>query len=286
MNKLHILGAGTPTPTAQRFGTCYVLELADEYLMIDCGPATTYKLVKAGLFPTQIDYLLFTHHHFDHNAGYPCFLLSRWDQSIGKENILQVWGPAPTARLTEQLIGPQGAFADDWKARVGAPVSQHVYANRGGELPRPEPQVEVTDIEAGYVSEKGGWRFTAAEARHVQPWLESLAYRIDIGDNSIVFTGDTEPCASVAQLAEGADLLVVNCWDHYTTMEENGEGPGQTSTLDAARMAKAAGVRRLVLTHTGAALCAPGSRERGIADIAELYPGEIIFSEELMSIPL
>ena len=56
MARLYILGAGTPTPTAQRFGSSYVVEVGGEYLMFDCGPATTHKLVQAGLRPTQIDY--------------------------------------------------------------------------------------------------------------------------------------------------------------------------------------------------------------------------------------
>ncbi len=286
MNVLHILGAGTPTPTPSRFGTSYVLELGAEYLMIDCGPATTYKLVKAGLFPTQIDYLFFTHHHFDHNADYPCFLLCRWDQSTGKENKLQIWGPEPTARITEQLIGPEGAFAEDWQARIGAPVSQHVHQNRGGALPRPEPSVQVTDIAPGYVVKHEGWEVTAVQAQHVQPWLRSLAYRVDYPDGAIVFTGDTEPCDSVRALAAGADTLVANCWDHQATMDENGEAAGQTGTLDAGRMADESGVKRLILTHTGPALAAPDSRERGLADIAAIYSGEIIFAEELTRIEL
>ena len=286
MAVLYILGAGTPTPTPSRFGTSYVLALSGEYLMIDCGPATTYKLVRAGLFPTQIDYLFFTHHHFDHNADYPCFLLCRWDQSTGQESRLQVWGPEPTAWMTEQLIGPEGVFACDWKARVGAPVSQHVHKNRGGSLPRPEPELQATDIEPGAVVETEGWQATAAEARHVQPWLESLAYRVDFGGGSIVFAGDTEPCEPVSQLASGADVLVVNCWDHQATMDENGEAPGQTGTLDAARMADESGAKRLILTHAGAVLAAPGSRERGIADIAAIYSGEVIFTEELMRVDL
>ena len=69
MPSLYLLGTGTPTPTPNAFGTAYVLELQGEYLMIDCGPAATHKLVKVGLFPTQIDHLFFTHHHFDHVTG-------------------------------------------------------------------------------------------------------------------------------------------------------------------------------------------------------------------------
>src|SRR4051794_35275267 len=65
--RIYILGAGTPTPTAERFGSSYVVTVggensAGEHVMFDCGPAATHKLVKAGLWPTQIDYLFFTHH--------------------------------------------------------------------------------------------------------------------------------------------------------------------------------------------------------------------------------
>ena len=283
---LYLLSAGTPTPTPSRFGTACVLKLGDEYLMFDCGPAATHKLVKAGLFPTQIDFLFFTHYHFDHNADYPCFLLCRWDQSVGNENILQVYGPPPLARITEQLVGPEGAFADDWRARVNAPLSQSVYVNRGGVLPRPEPVVDVHEVGPGVVVDGERWRVTATHARHVEPWLESLAYRVDTAEGSIVFAGDTEPCPALDELAQGADVMVVNCWDHQETMDRNGEAPGQTGTLDAARMARAAGVRTLILTHTGPRLSAPGGREKGIAEIARTYRGEIIFGEELMRIEL
>ncbi len=102
MTRLHVLGGGTPTPTPSRFGSAYVVEVAGEHLMFDCGPAATHKLVKAGLAPTQIDYVFFTHHHFDHDIDYPCFVLCRWDQSIGEENDLRVYGPTLTERITRE----------------------------------------------------------------------------------------------------------------------------------------------------------------------------------------
>ena len=46
MAKIHILGGGTPTPTVSRFGSSYVVEIGGDYIMVDCGPATTQKLVK------------------------------------------------------------------------------------------------------------------------------------------------------------------------------------------------------------------------------------------------
>lgn len=57
MAQVYILGAGTPTPTPSRFGSAHVIAVAGDYLMFDCGPAATHKLVKVGLFPTKVDYL-------------------------------------------------------------------------------------------------------------------------------------------------------------------------------------------------------------------------------------
>lgn len=283
---LYLLGTGTPTPTKLRFGTAHVLQIGRDFLLFDCGPATTYKLVRSDLWPTQIDYLFLTHHHFDHNADLPCFLLCRWDQSTGRENPLKIFGPPPTREIVQKLIGPEGAFADDWKARVGAPASQSVHKNRGGSLPRPLPTLEVTDVDAGEVFRQREWMVTTVHVHHVGPWLQSLAYRVDTDRGSIVFAGDTGPCAQLDDFAKGANVFVANCWDHQKTMDENGEALGQTGTLDAARFARDCGADVLVLTHTGPNLCRPGSRERAIGDIAASYKGEIVFGEEGMILNL
>ena len=73
MARVLVLGAGTPTPIPDRFGSSFVLHLGEDHILFDCGPATTHKLAKVGLLPTQIDYLFFTHHHFDHDVDYPAF---------------------------------------------------------------------------------------------------------------------------------------------------------------------------------------------------------------------
>jgi ribonuclease BN (tRNA processing enzyme) len=43
-----------------------------------------------------VDNLFFTHHHFDHNINYPCFLLCRWDQAAGRGSDFNVYGPKLT----------------------------------------------------------------------------------------------------------------------------------------------------------------------------------------------
>ena len=283
MTRIHVLGAGTPTPTPTRFGSSYVVEMEREFVMVDCGPAATHKLVKAGLWPTRIDYLFFTHHHFDHDVDLPCFLLCRWDQSIGVENTLQVYGPSPTERLTEGIIGEDGIFAHDWKARVNHPASQQVHVNRGGTLPRKPPEVFARDVGPGPVYSGADWEVTAAPAEHVQPYLDSLAYRLDSPEGSVVFTGDTQPCQSVVDLARDADVMLCMCWDDQEVMDENGEALGSCGTTGAARMAQEAGVKKLVLVHIGPHVSQHGPMEKGIGDIRRVYDGEVVFSDELLA---
>ncbi len=287
MTKIFFLGAGTPTPTKTRFGTAYVLQIGDEFLMFDCGPAATHKMVKVGLFPTQIDYLFFTHHHFDHNCDYPCFLLTRWNQSIGQENRLQVFGPPPTRWVTERLIGPDGVFTIDWKCRVEHPGSHEVFVERGGILPRPEPDISVNEIndQEQEVIKTDRWEVRSARVKHIDPWMPTLAYRVESDKMSIVFSADTGPCEPFNQLARGADTVVIHCWDHQEEMSDALAGmiPG---TTDAAIMARDAGAERLILTHQGSNLCRPGSMERGLKDIAKIFDNEIVFAKELMTLDL
>ena len=296
MSNLYILGGGTPTPTPERFGSSYVVEYDNikSKIMFDCGPAATDKLVKAGLWPTDIDYLFFTHHHFDHDVDFPCFLLTRWDQSIGKENQLQVYGPTLTEKITQDIIGEDGVFAHDWKARINAIPSQHVFVNRGGVLPRKPPLISSTDnenswvmpkdITAGDIIKESNWIVETAVAEHVQPYLDSIAYKISFDNFSIVFTGDTHPCESVTKLAENADIMVCMCWDDQESMDKYQESTGQCSAEGAAKMAEDANVKKLVLSHMGKHISTHGVLENALGNAAKIYDGEIIFAEELMKI--
>ena len=284
MARINIIGAGTPTPTLDRFGSAFVVEAAGEQIMIDCGPAATYKMVRAGLWPPDIDYLFFTHHHFDHDVDYPCFLLTRWDQGIDKANELQVFGPAPTERLTEGILSEDGLWNHDWKSRVRHPVGQKVYENRGGTPPRKPPTAAATDVTPGKVFSAKDWEITAATAEHVQPYMDSLAYRLETPDGAIVFTGDTRPCESVQELARGADVLLCMCWGDQEVVDAAGEGPAVCGTLDAARMAQEAEVEKLVLIHVGADITGPVAMEKAVGDIKQVYDGDLVFSRELMTI--
>ena len=67
---------------------------------------------------------------------------------------------------------------------------------------------------------------------------------------------------------------------------QSGESLGQCGTIGAAEMAREAGVKRLVLVHIGPHLAAHGPMEKGIGEVRNIFDGELIFAEELMSLSL
>ena len=99
------------------------------------------------------------------------------------------------------------------------------------------PAPIAKDGGVGEVAYGDNWKVTSALAQHVQPYLDSLAYRVDTPDGSVIFTGDTEPCETVLKLARDADMMVCMCWDEQAAMENNNEHRGQCGTTGAAEMA-------------------------------------------------
>jgi ribonuclease BN (tRNA processing enzyme) len=255
--------------------------VANRTILIDCGPATTHKIAQIGRSPAEVSALLFTHHQFDHNADYPCFVLNRWDQDI-EQTPLRVFGPRPTAAITEKLFAaPDGAYVCDWNARVEHPGSQRVFANRGGKARRTAPKIDSADVDANFVWEEKGLLVRAAETMHVQPYLDSLAFRIETEQECIVFTGDTELVDSVRQLARRADMLISMCWDTGADAEAAGEDRGMLNTTTAGVLAMAAGVPTLVLTHLTPHLDTPEGRRQGLREIESVFDGVVLFAEEL-----
>ncbi len=291
--KLTILGSGTPGLSSTQYGSSYVVSIGSDHMMFDCGPAATYKLLKLGIAPSEIGYLFFTHHHYDHNVDYPGFLLSRWDTGYGEVPQLQVFGPKHTEQLTTRLIDPEaGAFAPDIQARINHPVSARGFQQRGGTLPRRPPTAAAQDIGPGSVCAGDGWEVIATATSHVQPWLESLAYRLNSAEGSIVFTGDAGPGESLIQLAGGADTLVAMCHMPQSDVREE-ERDSNLGTITAGRVAQEAGVKRLVMVHHTRAIGAetlgapqPGGAERAVAEVASVFGGEIILGREFLEIPL
>ena len=73
------------------------------YFLVDCGGGTTHGLLRAGIHPSQIKNLLFTHHHADHNSDYFTFAIGGWNGPNGRRE-LNLVGPAQTRQLHRIML--------------------------------------------------------------------------------------------------------------------------------------------------------------------------------------
>lgn len=277
MARLSVVGGGTPTPTLARWGTCFLLEAVGQKFLIDCGPASTHKLLhQFGVASTEIEHLFFTHLHSDHIADYPCFLMTRFDQQVGTEPNLKVFGPKPLHDIHDRLWSPeQGVFWYDVIARTKHPMSINAFHMRGGVGNRPPPVVEVSEYADGPVASGNGWQVSALEVQHAQPYLECYGFRFETDDGIFAFSGDTAPCQAVVELCRDADLAVIEAVHREVVGDSLASRISETSTESAGRMASSAGAKRLLINHQSVTMDGPGETERGIAEVARHFAGEL-----------
>ncbi|HEY7498310.1 MAG TPA: MBL fold metallo-hydrolase [Vicinamibacterales bacterium] len=281
-----LLGTGTPAPSLARQSSGYAIEIGGDLLVWDHGPGAHHRLLESGYRSVDVTHAFFTHLHYDHCMDYSRLVLQRWDQGAGKIPELNVYGPPPIARMTEQLFGADGVYGPDIRARVEHRSSLDVYEARGGTLPRRRPAPRVTEIRAGSIVEGAAWKLTVGHAQHVQPYLECLAFRLDTKEGSVCYSGDSGPSDAIVDLVRGSDVLIH--MNHYFSGTE--PSPAYRAACgnhrDNAAIAKRAGVKTLVLTHLLAQIDRPGIREQIVHEIQQVFEGKVIWGEDLMKLTL
>ncbi len=149
---------------------------------------------------------------------------------------------------------------------------------------------------AGLVMQDENVKVTAALVNQ-PPVHPAFAYRFDTDDKSIVISGDTSRSDSVVNLARGADVLVHNAVylpavDRLVARVTNADPAalkhsiiaGQTSAEDAGRVAAAAGVKKLVLSHLVPADDPTVTDEMWISAAKTYYPGTVIVGKDLLEV--
>ncbi len=100
---------------------------------------------------------------------------------------------------------------------------------------------------------------------------ESVAYRIQAGRNSLVYSGDAGNRGELIKLAEGADILICEC-----SFPEGWETTDHLNAETAGRIAHLAGVKKLVITHRyPPALSADLAKQ-----ISKYYTGELLLATD------
>lgn len=282
--KITLLGTGTPAPSLKRQSSGYLVETGSDVIVFDHGPGAHHRLLESGRASTAVTHAFFSHLHYDHCLDYARLVLQRWDMGAGRIPDLEVYGPAPLARMTELLFGGDGVFAADINARRFHQSSIDVYEGRGGVMPRQPPAPRVREISAGAVIEGSDWRITVGHAVHVQPYLECLAFRLDTAAGSLCYSGDSGFTESMIELARGCDVLIH--MNHHFSGHEPSESYRRAcgNHVDNAVVAQRAGVKTLVLTHLLPEL--DGFRDQILGEISKTFNGNVLWGEDLLEIEL
>ncbi|KRB11008.1 MBL fold metallo-hydrolase [Lysobacter sp. Root690] len=279
-SRLILLGtAGGPTPKALRAAPANAVVVGDAVYVVDCGNGVARQMALAGLSLGAIRDVFITHHHSDHNADYGNLLWLAWAADL--RHPVDAWGPPPLKRMTRRFLQLNDTdirtrIADEGRPPL-APLIRPHELRRGGVVMR-DDRVKVT----------------AALVEH-PPMTAAFAYRFDCPDRSIVFSGDTRPCAALIELARGADVLVhevmyLPALERLIASEAQAARLRQhlldshTTTEQVGRLATQAGVKTLVLNHF-----VPGG-DASLTDkvwrdaVAPYFKGELVIGRDLMEL--
>lgn len=191
----------------------------------------------SALTNADIDAVILTHEHIDHVYGLPSLLHQLWLRGRGRK--LDIYLPEGMEPLVNGLLE---LFAIRRKAGMFEIFLHTESAFMVGSLKIQTFQTDHTGTSMGVVVEEEG--------------------------KKLVYTADTRPIPAVPALLEGADVLI-----HEASGTEDEESTlikkGHSSGADAARLAKALGVRSLYLCH----LPRGDSRKKDILGEAEsIFP--------------
>ena len=281
--KLTILGSGSPEAYARRASSGYLVSIGAERILFDCGGGVFDNLLRAGLAPSDITHLVFSHLHSDHMLDYPRLVHAAWDEGAKP---LKVYGPAPIAQITDAYFSPRGVLVHDLRARTELAPSQEVWLQRGGSLPRPWPQPQVSEIAAGDTINGEGWSIQSCRAPHAQPLLECLAFAIEAQGKKIVYSGDAGLCPQIEALAQNSDLLLHWCYrlDGEPASEAMAAMTPTPSQIGA--LARRTEARALVLTHFRKHMDAPANYAAAQQNASAAFGHPVTIAEDLQSIDL
>lgn len=277
--RLILLGTGGgPRPRKASSGSSQVVVANGVPYVIDCGDGVARQLVFADVPLDRLRHVFITHLHSDHVADYGNLIWLSW--TAGLRSRVDAWGPPPLERMTKLFFEMN---ASDIDARVSTE----------GRVPL-EPLVQVHELQkGGLVLKDENLKVTAALVDH-PPMVPAFAYRFDAADRSIVISGDTKRSDNLVELAKEADVLVHSAL-YLPALDRLiarvGGAPGlkesilslQGTVEDAARVARAAGVKTLVLSHL-IPPDDPGVTEAMWLEAAREFGGTVVVGKDLMEI--
>ncbi|HTO71022.1 MAG TPA: MBL fold metallo-hydrolase [Myxococcota bacterium] len=256
--RAYLCGSGSPLPHATRAKACVAVFAAGRFWIVDTGPGSWNRLALSRIDPARIGAVFLTHFHSDHIGDLGEFNLNTW--VAGRPSALRVFGPPGVERV---VAGFSEAYALDTGYRIAHHGADFLPADAGRMLAKPIPSLDE-NAERAVVLEENGLTVSAFQVHH-DPVKPAYGYRFDYRGRSIVISGDTAKCESVARAAKGADVLFHEAQaNHLIAMigaaAQAANRPRaakimadipsyHTTPVEAAEIANEAGVHLLVLYH-------------------------------------
>ena len=265
-----LIGTGFPRPDPNRAAACTVIDIGDEWFVVDAGRGATMRIAATTLDYAKIRAVFLTHFHSDHISGLPDLFVTSW--MFGrKARPLELYGPRGTRKLSAAMLA---FFADDI----------HIRSDLMERQPASGATIHTHEIGEGVIFDDGKVKVTAFIEDH-RPVVPALGYRFESRGKVIVVSGDTRPNDNLLKFARGADVLVMEAYlpawfDKVDTPEVAAKLKHyHTSAEEAGAIATKAGVKTLLLTHL------VGKDEAAfLAQASKTFKGKIIVGRDLMRV--
>lgn len=291
MLRVTFIGTSSARPTVSRNTSAIAIQREGELYLFDCGEGTQRQMMRYNT-GFNVGAIFITHTHADHFLGIPGLLRTMGLQ--GHQEPVEIFGPPGSGEVLEAAVrlgndrvpfpvrvaevAPGSGVARKGYAVEAFAVSHGVSAV-GYALQEPE-RLGRFDVELaralGVPEGPVFGRLHRGEAVEVEGGRVVRPEEV-VGPprrgRRVVYTGDTRPTKKVESAARGADLLI-----HEATFTEDerdrARGTGHSTALGAARLARDAGARILVLTHLSARYADDASPLR--EEAAEVFPGALV----------
>lgn len=250
-------------PDPDRSSPGQVVEVNNEPLLFDCGPGTGANLLKAGFHPKDISRIFFSHLHMDHTLEFPSLVFGSY--LVGKNDRTYLYGPPGTVEFSRLLFERIYPYA---------PEIIRIIRKDGLDF-------VAYDAADRVACQSENYHVLTTQVDHGK--APANAYRIESAEGVVVVSGDTGPCRSLLDLAQGADILIQEC-SFPEDMAEMARITSHCIPSDVGELAHQAGVRKVVLTHL---LPVCKGREKEMAEeINDKFSGEVVVSHDLLEIKI
>lgn len=293
MRELTILGTASQVPTRERNQNGYFLRWDEHGLLFDPGEGTQRQMLHAGLAASDLTRICVTHFHGDHCFGVPG-VLSRLALDGVQHPVhchYPASGRAEFDRLRwvrdefaqrvlreEPVDGPRTVLADDASFRLEAVRLDHGVESHGYRLTEPDGRRMLPDrLAAAGISGPAIGELQRVGQIDVDGRTVTLAEVSEHRPGQVfAFVMDTRLCDGVHELAQNADMLVIES-TFLDDARQLAADYGHLTARQAAEVAAAAGVRTLVLTHFSQRYTDPALFE---AEARTAFDGELVIAAD------